>query len=851
MSRRLVIHRPTPQDDGQGADPTITTVLTAEQQAAVHENRRNIQTEGCRKGHNNKIQIFIKFLEEEAQNHPQFISNGSIHDVVKVVDTNGPGLDKEAFVTETSKRLGTRGYRTKTLQWNNITKEMVELYYSKPQYNCKYKKGEMQHNAQGLKIMKSYDSRRKVWDALVYGQKLDGGRFNPALSNAKEGIMKSLKVTTAEAKGQNQLDEQEADPIPLPLLRFMCKCAIVSGNAFLWVMALLQWNCMARSQNIDDMTFGMFSMGIDSIILQYNQTKTNKKGEKCSPKNCYANPFDVVICLFTALAIYFCQLNMTWTGNTEYIFINEGSGRNSASAKYCDQIKKWAIKHKDRVMEYIRPDHMNAHGIRKGSATEATSNTSETSIPSIFHRGEWSMGIVLEIYWKFAQRGDQLLGRILAGLDPDNADFDVLPPHFTVPMSNEYVQLAMKLCFGNILKAEERNNGSNSVVPALLFRCLASLVYHADAIQKIIDCVPGHSWKTSIPLFCDADLLNKLKGLVTTRPTPGCNKATGAARHTAIMKELRGVKELINDFKIAQDAMNDRHKKYLVDVKGEVKAGIEEFAIQNGHLTVENVTKLMDKKLGEYELKNQETLKTGFESMMGRMEDLVGHHSTERMQQHPDDMPTAVNADNASYQDYSIGHSKVRYFVPAGYLLPKRTNLLPAFRMWLNGDLSNASQADGMRVHQPVRPFYFWTPEHVPYNLYKAFKSGWKKALTSLMDAPGNEAVLQRILLSGGKIPESEVKAYYDRGLAYLISRYSFIEPGTKWMVTTWSRKLNYRNVEKEGNDADQSELEEPTRWNKKHERRRKITKKRNSDAITAAIDTIIPDVTIPHTFDP
>jgi hypothetical protein len=70
-------------------------------------------------------------------------------------------------------------------------------------------------------------------------------------------------------------------------------------------------------------------------------------------------------------------------------------------------------------------------------------------------------------------------------------------------------------------------------------------------------------------------------------------------------------------------------------------------------------------------------------------------------------------------------------------------------------------------------------------------------------------------------------------------------------MVTTWSRKLNYRNVEKEGNDADQSELEEPTRWNKKHERRRKITKKRNSDAITAAIDTIIPDVTMPHTFDP
>jgi len=65
-------------------------------------------------------------------------------------------------------------------------------------------------------------------------------------------------------------------------------------------------------------------------------------------------------------------------------------------------------------------------------------------------------------------------------------------------------------------------------------------------------------------------------------------------------------------------------------------------------------------------------------------------------------------------------------------------------------------------------------------------------------------------------------------------------------MVTTWSRKLNYRNVEKEGNDADQSELED-----KNYERRRKVTKKRKAHEISAAIDTIIPDVTMPHTFDP
>ena len=72
------------------------------------------------------------------------------------------------------------------------------------------------------------------------------------------------------------------------------------------------------------------------------------------------------------------------------------------------------------------------HGGRKGSTTEATSSA-ETSLPSVFHRGEWSLGVVLDVYWKFAQKGDQLLGCILASLDPDSSTFDVLPPHFTKP----------------------------------------------------------------------------------------------------------------------------------------------------------------------------------------------------------------------------------------------------------------------------------------------------------------------------------------------------------------------------------------------------------------------------------
>ena len=48
-------------------------------------------------------------------------------------------------------------------------------------------------------------------------------------------------------------------------------------------------------------------------------------------------------------------------------------------------------------MNFIRADHVNAHGIRKGRVTEATANTAEESLASIFHGGEWSLGIVVDI----------------------------------------------------------------------------------------------------------------------------------------------------------------------------------------------------------------------------------------------------------------------------------------------------------------------------------------------------------------------------------------------------------------------------------------------------------------------
>ena len=177
----------------------------------------------------------------------------------------------------------------------------------------------------------------------------------------------------------------------------ICLWALVSKNIFAWVFTVFQWNLMARSINVDTLTIQNFSMGTDSMIVQYDDTKTDKKGEKTTPKNIYANPFDFKICPFVALGVYFAIFEELFDKERQYIFINQGCELGSASDKYCKALRNLFSENKDILSEYIRPDHANAHGTCKGGSVFATSGT--TCLPPITsaaHRGEQSIIKVLE-----------------------------------------------------------------------------------------------------------------------------------------------------------------------------------------------------------------------------------------------------------------------------------------------------------------------------------------------------------------------------------------------------------------------------------------------------------------------
>lgn len=65
---------------------------------------------------------------------------------------------------------------------------------------------------------------------------------------------------------------------------------------------------MARSASIDCLAFHNFSMGLDSIVIKYDDSKADKAGEKLSEKNVYANPLDWTMCTWTALGEFFSLL---------------------------------------------------------------------------------------------------------------------------------------------------------------------------------------------------------------------------------------------------------------------------------------------------------------------------------------------------------------------------------------------------------------------------------------------------------------------------------------------------------------------------------------------------------------
>lgn len=81
--------------------------------------------------------------------------------------------------------------------------------------------------------------------------------------------------------------ERVSDPITLSLYTLLLKWSVESNNMFVWVWTLCQLNCMTRCASVDPNGSHKFSIGHESIIVKYDDTKCDKDDKLLLQKNVY------------------------------------------------------------------------------------------------------------------------------------------------------------------------------------------------------------------------------------------------------------------------------------------------------------------------------------------------------------------------------------------------------------------------------------------------------------------------------------------------------------------------------------------------------------------------------------
>lgn len=636
-----------------------------------------------------------------------------------------------------------------------------------------------------------YDHPRRYADAILKCASVSKYSLPQKYKSDMKGFLATLKLEKTKAKTNRQLSEQESDEIGIGLLEYIAECAVKDGEnsgIYVWAFMTTQWNVMGRTVNVDPLGFhNLKKSQHDSIIIHYDSNKCDKKGENVTPKNCYANPSKPYISMFLALGCYLSIFQNKFKRNSDKLFQAKGKD-GSASNTYSKALKRIINALEERlstVREHCREGHFHPHGFRKGAGTHVTTCTMDPPpIPSVLMRGEWSLGKVLEVYWKYSMIGDTYLGRCLAGFDPDLPGFGVLPPHFKVGMENDIVREGMNLCFGGIL---EKFPGEGIEGALLLF--LASIVYHAESfLLPIIAKSKKHAF-LNIPILSRPDLLRQLEELVTLEPAGDVQQATGVPRHAKMMDELKDL------YKMLQDYMSE-NREWRQSLPGIIKGAIDDKAAESGHVTaafvMEQVSTAISNSTNTMEEKIVAAVKRATSQLRSQSDnnsecDATSQASHERNQS-PQGRSSIQNLyPTYKYQDeHATKRNKNRtdWDVPVDFDLPQ-ADLYVAWTAWLLGyPMNRSTKSDGSIYSAPVKPLHLLLREgKLPQKLKKKFDNLWRPTL-ELMH---NEVASTIRTTSIKDRNDAFIKSTYDHALKNVCAKY----PDLAATLTSGSRAVS------------------------------------------------------------
>jgi hypothetical protein len=296
----------------------------------------------------------------------------------------------------------------------------------------------------------------------------------PEFRDRMTTLLKGLKRTIVEQKvAAGEVLEEGKDAMSFACLKLLCK-KFIEGNQdeyhFAHLFLLLEWNLIARSDNVSNLHVNDFEFEGDSLLVYLKKTKTDQEGNNSkTPYHCYFNTVDPHLNLGLALGVYLLSNPGILSNPKNKLFPSEFQYNRYAS------ILNKVIKENQAKFARIgvKPGTIGTHSARKGAATYAASGcTVCASMSAICNRAEWKLGGTRDKYIKYEAAGDQFLGRTLCGLNSLTKEFSMSPPFFN--MNEQELDELDRLLMSFVA------DGSIIAVPTfeVLRMCFACVVYH-------------------------------------------------------------------------------------------------------------------------------------------------------------------------------------------------------------------------------------------------------------------------------------------------------------------------------------------------------------------------------------
>ena len=327
----------------------------------------------------------------------------------------------------------------------------------------------------------SYDNIRS---SIIYLFTMSNTSPPPGFRNSMTTLLKGFTRTIVGQRVEaGESLEEGKEVMSFECLKLLCKKFFEGQNDeyhFAHLFLLLEWNLIARSDNIVHLHVNDFKWESDSLLIFLKRSKHDQEGQHGrTPFHIFFNSENPYLNIGLSLGMYFFSHPGVLSNPKNRLF----------SARF--QYNRYAVilnkVIEDNRAEFeqigVRPGVIGSHSARKGAATLAASGcTVSPSMASICTRAGWKLGGTRDKYIKFENAGDQYLGRVLCGLNCLTMEFSVSPPFFDLPVSELNEQIDRTIM--GIVAGGTRINAATFEV---LRMCYACVVFHREFLAEHLD----------------------------------------------------------------------------------------------------------------------------------------------------------------------------------------------------------------------------------------------------------------------------------------------------------------------------------------------------------------------------